>query len=140
MNSVEKTLSYLKAKKHKITKVRSLIIEIIVSSPTPLSVGELLNMLEKVNLQPNKTTIYRELDFLLKQGIIREVDFGESKKRYEFSSEQHHHHVICIKCKKIEDVDLDQDLSQYEDKIAQEKNFKIINHSLEFFGLCPNCQ
>ena len=154
MNTVEKTISYLKAKGYKTTQVRSLVIDTLASSKAPLSVSEILSRFETANLRPNdqssfpfgirripnKTTIYRELDFLLEQGIITEVDFGESKKRYEFNTQQHHHHVICVRCKKIEEVDLSQDLSQYEDKISKEKNFKIIHHSLEFFGLCPKCQ
>lgn len=143
MDPIQETLSYLKAKGYKTTRVRTLVIELLANSKSPISVTEIL---QKFTLRPNeltvpnKTTIYRELDFLLEQGIIREIDFSESKKRYEFKDAKHHHHIICVKCKKIEDVDLNQDLKAQETKITKEKNFKIINHSLEFFGLCSICQ
>ena len=55
----------------------------------------------------NKTTICRELDFLMGKGLIKEIEFGEGKKRYEIDSgSDHHHHLICLNCKKVEDVDL----------------------------------
>lgn len=154
MDHLKKTISYLRVKGFKITVVRTAILELLHNKTTPISAYDILFALKQTQLEPNeqsslisnvhripnKTTIYRELDFLLEQGIIREVDFGEGSKRYELRSENHHHHLICLNCKKIEDIDLDQDLTKEEKKIEQQKNFKIVNHSLEFFGLCLNCQ
>ncbi|HMR01620.1 MAG TPA: transcriptional repressor, partial [Candidatus Gracilibacteria bacterium] len=87
----------------------------------------------------NKTTIYREVYFLLEQNILVEIDFGDRKKRYESASSEHHHHIICLKCSKVQDIQLESDLSEDQKKIEQETNFKITNHSLEFFGLCNTC-
>ena len=48
------------------------------------------------------------------------------------------YYVICIKCKKIVDPDLDS-LDDMKKEVANETNFKILNHRLDFFGICSNC-
>jgi Fur family ferric uptake transcriptional regulator len=76
---------------------------------------------------------------LKREQIIREVRLGENRKRYEIFPENHHHHLVCVDCGYIEDVDAEKDLYHLEKKIAQVKKFKVENHSLEFFGVCANC-
>jgi Fe2+ or Zn2+ uptake regulation protein len=133
-------LDKLKSKGHRITKARKAILEIFQEEKMPLSVGELGAKLHTLGIKVNKTTLYREIDFLLSEEIIKEINLGEDKKRYEAAGNAHHHHLICINCKKVEDIDLQNDLSKHEAQIKRTKNFKVINHSLEFFGLCKSCQ
>lgn len=130
----------LKSQGHRITKARSAIIESLMESKSPVWVGELDEKLKSGGVKVNKTTLYRELDFLLAQKIVKEIQFGEDKKRYELAESAHHHHLVCINCKRVEDIDLQNDLSKQEEIIKKTKNFRVINHSLEFFGLCRNCQ
>lgn len=128
----------LKTDGHRITPIRGKILDVFSKAISPISAPDLQDSfaLSKVNV--NKTTIYRELDFLLKKTLINEVEFGDGKKRYELNN-GHHHHLICLNCKKIEDVDLETDLSKEEAKIKKDTGFKIKSHSLEFFGYCKNC-
>lgn len=140
MNNATQVIEYLKVKSFRITDVRKSVIEIFHKAVTPLSIQDILDELKSLKLTPNKTTAYREIEFLLTQGIIQEVDFGEGLKRYELSSHEHHHHIICVKCKKVEDISINQDLSLDEKRIAKEKNYQILSHSLEFFGICSKCQ
>lgn len=125
---------------YRITPVRGLILETFRENLTPIAASDLIEVFKDLKFKVNKTTIYRELDFLIEKGILKEIEFGEGKKRYEIETGRHHHHIICIKCKKIEDVDLEVDLEGEEKKIEKDKKFKIKNHSLEFFGYCKNCQ
>lgn len=134
------TIYNLKSKGHRITKARKAIIGIFENEKMPLSVGELGAKLKKQRIKVNKTTLYREIDFLQSQKIITEINLGEDKKRYEIADNAHHHHLVCLNCKKVDDIDLQNDLSKQEVQIKKTKNFKVINHSLEFFGLCKNCQ
>lgn len=132
-------VSKLKSEGHRITPIRNKILEILGDSTQPISAPALLESVKSSNEGVNKTTIYRELDFLKLKDFISEVEFGDGKKRYELN-DGHHHHLICLNCKKIEDVDLKTDLSEEEKKIEKETGFKIQSHSLEFFGFCKDCQ
>lgn len=132
-------LQSLKKSGHKITKVRTALLQILTKTPTPLSIADILLKLKQIKLVPNKTTVYREIEFLNNLGLIIGVDFGEGKKRYE-SSGKHHHHIICVNCKLIKDIFLETDLNLFNAKIAKVAGFKPVGHSLEFFGLCRNCR
>lgn len=128
----------LKDNGERITPVRQEIIEIFISLKKPITPGELLSELKKTGCRPNKTTVYRQLETLKKYGIIEEVLLGRIK-RYELKDE-HHHHAVCLQCGKIEDVIFGSDLQKQEIEIKRKKNFKVTRHSLEFFGICSDCQ
>lgn len=134
------TITNLKNKGFRITKVRSAIISILRSAKKPISVQDIISFLYRKDLTANKTTIYRELEFLKNQNLVSEIDFGDGKKRYELDRGNHHHHIICVNCEAVSDIDFDVDLDSHEHDIAKKTGFKISQHSIEFFGLCKNCQ
>lgn len=136
----QEIISTLKQKKFKITRVRSGIVKLFTEAKSPLSAKDLLDFFHKTGIKINKTTVYRELTFLLSENIIKEIEFGEGQKRYEIEDFKHHHHLICLKCRKVVDIELKTDLEKEETRFLKEKGFKVINHSLEFFGYCTNCQ
>jgi Fur family ferric uptake transcriptional regulator len=122
----------------KKTPARLAINEFFSSVNTPVDVGQIVQHLRSQKLETNKVTVYRILDFLFKNRIINRVEFGEGKYRYELKK-NHHHHLICTNCGKIEEVEGDF-LKKMEDDIFKSKKFKVESHSLEFFGLCEDCQ
>ncbi|PKL31864.1 transcriptional repressor [Candidatus Saccharibacteria bacterium HGW-Saccharibacteria-1] len=105
----------------------------------PADYCQIMEHLDKIGLKVNKTTVYRNLNTLLVENKITELDFGEGKKRYELR-QNHHHHLVCNQCKKIECFEIIQDLHQQEAEIAKNTEFKITSHVLEFFGTCKVCQ
>lgn len=133
-------ISTLREQKFKITKVRSGIVGQFTEAKSPLSAKDLLDYFHSIGLKINKTTVYRELAFLLTENVIKEIEFGEGQKRYELEDFKHHHHLICLKCRKVEDIELKTDLDKEEARFLKENGFKVVNHSLEFFGYCKNCQ
>ncbi len=133
-------IEFLRSRGHRITKVRSAMLKILAHNEKPLAVPELIERLKEAGIIVNKTTVYREIEFLQSQNMVKSIYLGEDKKRYELVGEDHHHHLICISCEKVEDVELSNDLTHEEKRIQKEKKFKIQRHSLEFFGLCRKCQ
>jgi len=126
-------------KKFRVTPARRALFEIFSSTAEPLTVAKVISALGDKGIQVNKTTVYRELDFLLHQGIVSEVVIDSGKKFYEATEAKHHHHLICNRCGTIKDVVLENDLGNEEKRIEIINNFRIQKHSLEFFGLCANC-
>jgi len=130
----------LKSKKLRKTKLRVFLLKTLLDSAKPLAVENLLNVLSRAKNEAHKTSVYRQLSVLKNEKIIREVQFGENKKRYEIYPDNHHHHLVCVDCGHVEDVNAEKDLTGLEKKIFQDKKFKVVNHSLEFFGICVNCK
>ena|SRR3989344_8922401 len=139
--NINPTITELKTKGFRITKVRNAIVNILSSNTNPLSVQEIIRLLYKKDLSANKTTVYRELNFLLKQKLISDIEFGDGKKRYELNTGLHHHHIVCISCGRVEDIeDFDYVFKTSEKKIQSKTGFNIMEHNIEFFGLCKTCQ
>ncbi len=120
------------------TKIRSNLLDIFENTPKPLSAPEIVLTLKKINIHANKTTIYRELAFLKENGFVREVLWDDNITRFEKSDPNCHHHLVCTNCNCVEDFNLDHKF--LFKKINENSKFKIMNHSIEFFGLCSNCQ
>lgn len=118
------------------------IIEILDASCDPLTSSEIV---EKVNAaaRVNRATIYRQLNNLKKQGLIRHVDIGNGVVRFEKNND-HHHHLVCLNCKKIQKITLTSDderqLTSLELSFSTRYSFRQVRHSLEFIGLCQKCQ
>ena len=124
---------------HRNSPTRDILIEILQKAHSPLSVPEIQKTLNKQDKLLNKTTVYREIQKLIVHGIIREIYLGTDKTRYEIVDGEHHHHIMCTSCKKVDKIPLDDGIDKKERQIAKSLNYTNINHSLEFFGLCKNC-
>jgi Fe2+ or Zn2+ uptake regulation protein len=137
---IDEIMQLIREKGFKSTVYRKMLLELLIREHRPLSVGEMLEFFSQKKMEPNKTTLYREVYFLIDQGILKELDLGDDRKRYELSHLDHHHHLICEKCNSIEDVVIDEDLKTIEKNILVRNSFKVTDHTLEFFGLCKKCK
>ncbi len=141
MEFIDVFTSALRTQGHKITKNRTAILEFLSHQDTPISADEILRHVQEEHQAVNKTTVYREIFFLLDKGFIHEVEFGDGKKRYEIAiNRPHHHHIICVNCRAIQDIPLDEEFENQEKKIEMTTGYKLSSHMLEFFGLCSSCQ
>lgn len=130
----------MKKEGHRTSKTRKAVIEVLEESKLPLSVSEILEQLHKTNLQVNKTTVYREIEKLLHHELIKDIYLGDEKVRYELAHRQHHHHIVCVQCKKIEDVKIPRKVESLDEVLVKQSDFALISHSLEFFGVCKECK
>lgn len=121
------------------TRIRKGIMEVLAGAKAPVSVVEILRQLERKSMAPNKTTVYRDMEMLAREGVVLGVDFGDRTKRYELAEGDHHHHLICRSCGKVEDIVLGDNLVSQRRLIARKSGFVVESHNLEFFGRCKTC-
>jgi Fur family ferric uptake transcriptional regulator len=136
----QRILAKLSASQHRLTKARIALVEIFSTATQPLSLAELAQSLRQRGVTVHKATLYRELNFFLDQGLIHKVDFKDATPRFEYLAEAHHHHVVCVTCKQVEDIADDRQLVAWEQSVKQKTKFTILSHTLELFGLCKKCQ
>ncbi len=139
MADTEIIFERLRKEGFRLTSTRKAVLRLFLSGESPMTVPELLLRLSTEGISVNKTTVYRELDFLITRKLIREVQLGDGLRRYEYLKGGHHHHLVCVKCKNIECFEMKACLKEFEEQITAEKNFTFIKHSLEFFGICALC-
>jgi len=139
MNSLEKALLKLNNQGYRSSASRSLILNLLAKSCKPLAVLDLQKLFRENKLNVNRTTLYRELDILKKEALISEIQLKDSKKWYELANQTHHHHVICSKCDKIENV-IFCDVKLADKILKLRPDFASIDsHTFVFFGLCKSC-
>ncbi|HIP42853.1 MAG TPA: transcriptional repressor [Aquifex aeolicus] len=119
----------------KITPQRLAIYEVLLKSYNHPTVEEIYEEVKKMYPYVSLATVYRTLETLEKIGLVKRVCFWGNSARYDANTSEHHH-LICKKCGRIEDIDLDQKLSIPENL----QGFKTDSYSVNIYGLCPKCQ
>lgn len=128
-------------KSERSTRVRRALIGIFEKTQQPLSVPELLEQLEKYDINANKTTVYRQLAALQKKDILKEIPIAGHALHYELAKGQaHHHHLICVNCHRKQNISITEDVARHERTIKKKHSFAVTHHSLEFYGYCKQCQ
>jgi Fur family transcriptional regulator, ferric uptake regulator len=132
-------LEQLKAGGHRLTAARRAIVELFERGCNPQSAQDIQGALGKAGMSPNITTVYRELQFLADQGVLRTVQFEDGVQRYEAAHAHHHHHLVCVQCKNVQEIHAEEDLQKMEKDIGKTKGFTVLRHTLEFYGVCRKC-
>lgn len=123
----------------KITKGRTAILYILSHGNTPLDVDSIESRLTAQKLSLDNATVYRILEAFVEHGIATRVQFKEGKFRYELATLPHHHHAICTNCGSIQDIG-GCSIDLLETSVEEQLNFKIVSHTMDFFGLCAKCK
>lgn len=141
-NEEQKLKNDLKQKGYKLTLQRRAILDIIVKSEGKhLTAEELYDEVKKECPEIGLATVYRTLQLLEEMKILSKLDIGDGSSRYELihEDENHqHHHLICNNCGKVIEVKGDL-LESLEHNIEEKYDFKVLNHSVKFYGLCSEC-
>lgn len=132
---------YLREQGLPVTQQREAIAEVVFGSPEHLSVEEIEARLRERGERIGKATIYRTLEMLVRSGLVEEYDFGEGFKRYKhlFGQTLVREHLICTECGKVQEVE-SEELTQFQEQLAESHGFQASRHRLEIYGLCAECQ
>jgi len=83
-------------------------------------------------------TIYKNLETLAGYNLIDKVTHLHDLARYD-ANMNHHHHLVCNKCKKIIDIQI-KNLEDLQIPSNLNKDFKVIGYKVQFDGICRECQ
>jgi len=88
----------------------------------------------------SRATVYRTIDILVKNNLVRKLELGDGRNRYENKLDSSHHdHIVCIQCGRIDEF-MDENIEKLQDEIAIKYQFKIVRHIHQLFGLCRDCR
>ena len=124
----------------RFTSQRLAILEDIIQNEDHRECDDIHQSLKSRNVSVSRATIYRTLDLLEKVGIIRKMNIGDGRFRYENQlSRSHHDHLICVRCGKIIEF-IDQEVEHRQERIAAKYGFDLEDHTHQLFGVCTECQ
>jgi len=82
-------------------------------------------------------TVYRTLEVLERLGAATRALRPTGEASYLFCAGAHHHHAVCVRCGKVDDVPCGS-VDRFARTLAA-RRFRLTQHRLEFFGLCARC-
>jgi len=122
------------------TPARMAILGLLEKVKMPIDVSTVICKINEEGIKADPATVFRIMNMLTKKGLAISVQLQEGKTRYELAEKKHHHHhLVCEACGKIENVS-SQMIPPLEEKIQSRHKFIVKRHTLEFFGLCQDCQ
>jgi Fe2+ or Zn2+ uptake regulation protein len=146
------SLQQLKAAGLRVTQPRRLVVAALAEASHPLSAYELRDQLETDGEKADVVTVYRILECLEEQGLIhRLTGSGPNSGKVmrcqlgdESACEHHGHHhchhvLVCQQCQRVEEVHC-HGMEGVVAQVGTETGFAINHHTLEFTGVCPDCQ
>ncbi|ADL68780.1 Fur family transcriptional regulator [Thermoanaerobacterium thermosaccharolyticum] len=142
MNEIDDIKESLKQKGFKLTTQRRAILDVIIENREKhLSSEEIYELVKEKYPEIGLATVYRTLQLFDELGVIYKLNFDDGRSRYElYHNEDHqHHHLICLKCGSVIEMEGDL-LENLEEAIENTKNFQIVDHNVKFFGYCSKCK
>lgn len=125
-------------KNKRMTKQRKKILEVLKNTNSHPTADWIYDQVKKEIPNISLGTVYRNLNVLSDMGKIMILDYGSSYSRFD-GNPKDHYHFNCEKCDNVFDINLEV-MKNINEKLNTETPFKIFNHRLEFYGLCPDCQ
>jgi Fur family ferric uptake transcriptional regulator len=105
-----------------------------------LSAEEAHQKLRDRGEQVSLATVYRTLRLLSSMGLLRELELAEGGRRFELAGhkERLHHHLVCVRCGRIEEFESPAVLEAAE-AAAHQHGFRLLEGVLNVRALCPVC-
>ncbi|SFJ84921.1 Fur family transcriptional regulator, peroxide stress response regulator [Marinilactibacillus piezotolerans] len=135
---VDQSIERLKYNNVRITPQRHAILEYLIDKDTHPTADDVYQALESRFPSMSVATVYNNLRLFIELGLVKEMKYGDSSSRFDFSSTEHYH-AICTECGKIEDIYY-PGLDDVEVVASNLTGFEVTSHRLEIYGLCPDCQ
>lgn len=126
----------------KVTSPRVKILEMLEnrsSAERHLTAEEVYKTLLHEGEEIGLATVYRVLTQFEAAGLVKRHHFEGGNSVFELESGQHHDHLVCVKCGRVEEF-RDELIEQRQKEIASSLGFKLTDHSLCLYGLCRVCQ
>lgn len=132
-------LDALRHRGERVTIQRRMVIDALCEQVGHHTLHELHEIMQRQGEAFDESTIYRILQWLNLQGVVSRTDLGERGTVYEVLHGQPHHHLVCLSCGKISEMD-DSMAMPMRDRIRAEYHFEPRVDHMAIFGWCAACQ
>lgn len=123
---------------YRLTEPRRSVAALISDQDRHFTAASLVEAARARRLGVGRATIFRTLEILEDIGAVERLDLPSGEHAYVGCEPTHHHHVVCSGCGRTDEIE-DAGLRAVVATIARRTGYRVDEHRLELFGLCPAC-
>ena len=123
---------------YRLTEPRRSLAVLIADQAGHFTAAELVAAARAQRLGVGRATVFRTLEVLEELGAVERLDLPTGEHAYVVCEPAHHHHVVCSRCGRTSEID-DAGLRLVVREVARRTGYRVDEHRLELFGLCPAC-
>ena len=133
MTANNSLINALKKEGLRYTNQRQAVWDEIKSNDDHRDAEQIYSALRKNNLNVSRATVYRTIDVLVKNRLVRKMDLGDGRSLFEPRlDDEHHDHMICEDTGKIIKF-YNEDLELLQEKIARDHGYTVTRHIHQLF-------
>ncbi len=134
----DELITALRERDFRLTPQRVELVRLIAASEGHPSAAQLFAKIKTQFPTMSHATVYKTLALLKDMNQVLEIDLRDDS-HYDGNRPQPHSHLICMKCNKIIDGDLEFGLTSIK-KLEETSGYQIVRPQIAFYGLCPDCR
>jgi len=124
---------------YRLTEPRRAVADLITRRDGHFTAADLIDEARDRRLGIGRATIFRALELFTELNVLERLDLPTGEHAYVPCEPAHHHHVVCSRCGRTTEAE-DHGLQAMVDEVARHTGYRIDDHRLELYGLCPTCQ
>lgn len=117
---------------------KKLVLEAVRNLHCHATAEEIYAQVSAVYPSVSKGTVYRNLNSLSEDGEIRKIGIPGTADRFDHNCTTHYH-VVCVRCGKVFDVDMEP-IASLTERINDTRGFDFLGCDVMFKGICPSCK
>jgi Fur family ferric uptake transcriptional regulator len=138
MHTKEAIIAQIKGRGERITLPRKAVIEALCDLGGHQTIQNIRHVLEQDGVSMPEPTIYRVLQWLKDLSLVTQTDLGHSGTVYELLTSPPHHHLVCLRCGRVLDLD-DAIMEVLRQHIGTGYRFMPRIDHMAIFGECEDC-
>jgi Fur family transcriptional regulator, ferric uptake regulator len=127
------------AQGRRLTSQRVIVAEALARRKRAVSAQELHRELRAHHARLGLATVYRALEAQVDSGMATRLERPGHEHAYVACDPQHHHHLVCVRCERVED--LSENVLGSMLRAVQSRHAFLVDHArLDLYGLCAECR
>jgi Fur family transcriptional regulator, stress-responsive regulator len=137
--TISELVQRLRDRGWRLTAQRRVVAEVLAGEHIHLTADAVYSRAQRLLPEISLATVYNTLNELVDMGEVLEISTGDGPKRYDPNTTALHHHLYCVGCGALRDVN-----PEGADRLAlpasQQHGFELLDVDIVFRGRCPDCR
>lgn len=122
----------------RVTRQRLLVADALAATSRQVTAQELYDSLRRREPRIGRATVFRTLESLVAAGAARRLERDGHVYGYVACREEHHHHLACDRCGRVEEIG-EAYIAPVAERVSADLGFQIDDARVDFYGRCARC-